>query len=228
MEGRFGIDQLYIAVLRQAFLNVQVDDGQVYSHFRSVVRAVLLVFNPLSVIALSELLGVPYISRALRSLHSLIIIPTTPQDPTPIHILHKSFSDFLMDPRRCEDQRFFIDPSIHHGEILLSCLRIMKTRLKRNICQLDDHIPLSDIDDLEQLRSIHIGDALEYACQFWTSHLTRTVSNEGVEEVYKAVNEFFSTSLLSWIEVLSLMQKLGDGVHAIDDIDKWYETVRFT
>ena len=228
-EGRFGIDQFYTDALQLVLSNVEADYGEFYSCFRLVVGAVLLVFNPLSVNAFSELLGVSYVSTTLRSLHSLLIIPTSEQDPTPIHILHKSFSDFLMDPERCRDPQFLIDPSIYHREILLSCLRIMKARLKRNICQLDDHILLSEVDDLETLRAIYIGDGLGYACQFWTRHLARTVSSkEDVEEVHEAINRFFLTSLLSWIEVLSLMQKLGAGVHAINDIDKWYQTVSFT
>jgi hypothetical protein len=88
-----------------------------------VVGAVVLVFNPLSATALSDLLGISDVSTTLRSLHSLLIIPTNELDPTPIHALHKSFPDFLTDPGRCTDQRFFIDPSIHHREILLCVSR---------------------------------------------------------------------------------------------------------
>ena len=228
-EGRSGIDHFYTMALQQALFGVQTDDGEFYSNFRLVVGAVLFVFNPLPMTAFSELLGVSYVSTILHSLHSLLIIPTSELDPTPIHILHKSFSDFLIDTGRCTDQQFWIDPSIYHREILLSCLKIMKARLERNICQLDDCILLSDVDDLKALRAIHIGDGLEYACQFWTRHLARTVSSKGsVEEVHEAIDEFFSTSLLSWIEVLSLMQKLGVGIHALNDIDRWYQTVSFT
>jgi hypothetical protein len=54
-EGMAGVDQLYIKVLEQAFQNVHTDNSQQYSRFRTVVGAVLLVFNPLSVKALSDL-----------------------------------------------------------------------------------------------------------------------------------------------------------------------------
>jgi len=228
-EGRSGIDQLYIEVLQQAFFNIQADDGKFYSRFRSVVGAVLLVFNPLPVTALSDLLGTSNLSTTLRSLHSLLIIPTSELDQTPIHVLHKSFPDFLTDPGRCTDQRFFIDPSIHHREILFLCLKVMKGRLKRNLCQLDDHVLLSEVGDLPERRTAYIGDALGYACNFWASHLVRSASSgPDVEKVYEAINEFFTTSFLFWIEALSLLGKLDIGVYALNDIQQWYIVVSCT
>ena len=32
---------------------------------------------------------------------------------------------------------------------MLLCLKVMKARLKRNICQLDDLVPLSEVKDLD-------------------------------------------------------------------------------
>jgi len=215
-------------LLNKAFLNIRTDDGRFYSRFQSVVGAVLLVFNPLSVTTLSDLLGISHVSTTLRSLHSLLVIPTSGPDPTPIHALHKSFPDFLTDPGRCTDQQFFVEPSIHHREILLSCLKVMKARLKRNICQLDDHVPLSEVEDLAIHQTTCIGDALGYACKFWTNHLAGITGNiHDIEEVDKEINNFFEISLLFWIEVLSLMGNLDIGVYAINNIEEWYTTVSF-
>ena len=132
-EWSSGIDSLYIQVLGQAVSGVDVDKENLYSQFRTVVGAVVLVFNPLSVKALSDLLRVPGISTTLRSLHSLLVVPTSKVDP--IHIFHKSFPDFLMDPRRCTDHQFFIDPSVHHREILLSCLTFMGRKVEEEHLQ---------------------------------------------------------------------------------------------
>ena len=97
-EGRSGIDQLYTEILQQAFLSIQADDGSFYSCFRSVVGAVALAFSPLSVTGLSDLLGISHVSTTLHSLHSIFAIPTSEPDPTPIHVLYKSFPDFLTEP----------------------------------------------------------------------------------------------------------------------------------
>ena len=228
-EGRSGIDLLYTQILEQV---VDVDDKEVHSRFRTVVGMVILAFNPLSVKTLSDLLGVSNISATLRSLHSLLLVPDLDRKEHPVRIFHKSFPDFLTDPGRCTDQQFFVEPSVHHRDILLSCLKVMKAGLKRNICQLDDHVYLEEVKDLSTRKAVYIGDALEYACKFWTNHLastaTRTTSTSHDIEVDKGINEFLTTSLLFWIEVLSLTGNLDVGVYAMNRIEVWYMKVSFT
>jgi hypothetical protein len=219
-EGMSGVDQLYIKVLEQAFQDDCPDGSQRYSRFKTVVGAVLLVCNPLSVKALSDLLRVPGTSTTLRPLHSLLLVPDNIEDP--IHIYHKSFPDFLTDPKRCKDQRFFVDPHLYHMEILLSCLSLMKKRLRKNICNLDDHAILNETKDLPAHLKTCIGDALGYACQFWARHLVEIPSGScNVEEVYKEIDEVFTTHLLDWIEVLSLMGNLSVGVYALSSVQQW-------
>ena len=234
-EGRSGVDSLYTEVLRQAYHGLDsddqdLDDQEVYHHFRSVVGAVVLAFNPLSMGGLSCLLhefDTPSsISITLNPLHSLLLVPEDTEDP--VRIFHKSFPDFLIDPKRCKDVRFFVDPSVHHLEILLSCLHLMEERLKRDICGLDNYADLSSIDDLSALRREHIGDGLEYACQFWTKHLVQSPSSgPDVEKVQQAIEKFFTKHLLFWIEVLVVMENLDVCVHSINDIQQWYILVSY-
>ena len=200
------------------------DDDEIHRCFKTVVGTVLLVFNPLSMRTLSDLLRVSSIPTTLHSLHSLLLIPDCPEDP--IHIFHKSFPDFLTNRKRCKDKQFFVDPSVHHAEILLSCLKLMRERLKRNICNLDDHAVLSEVKDLSTHKKDHIGDALEYACHFWAKHLLGIPSTSPcVEEVKRAIDQFFTTHLLHWIEVLALTRNLGIGIYAINDVEQWYTSV---
>jgi hypothetical protein len=223
-EGRSGIDLLYTQVLEQVFSDVDSHEQELCSRFRSVVGMVLLVFNPLPMKMLSILLRTSGISATLRSLRSVLLFPNNEADP--IRSFHKSFPDFLMDPQRCKDERFFINPSVHHQEILLSCLSLMKEKLKRNICNLDDYTSLDKVEDLPARCKAQIGDALEYACQFWVKHLVGIpTSGHNVKEVHKAIDKFFTTYLLFWIEVLVLTRKLDVGVHALNDIQQWYISV---
>jgi len=223
-EGRSGIDLLYTQVLEQAVDDMDPDAEEIYSRFRTSVGAVLLVFNPLSMTALSDLLRVSNISTTLRTLHSLLLVPESTEDP--IRAFHKSFPDFLMDPVRCKDERFFVEPAVHHTEVLLSCLCLMGERLKRNICNLDDYAVLSEVKDLHARKKVYIGEALEYACRFWSNHLSMVPSNSScVGEVQKAIKEFFTRDLLYWIEVLALMGNLDVGVYAINDVEQWYALV---
>ena len=225
-EGR-GIDPLYTQVLEQAVDDVDASDKdreKIYSRFKTVVGAVLLVFNPLSVKAFSDLLGEFHISTTLYSLHSLLLVSEKTEDP--IRAFHKSFPDFLTDFERCKGKWFFVDPEVYHAEILLSCLKLMKKRLKRNICNLDDCAILPEVKDLVVHQKDCIGDALEYACHFWTKHLLGVPSSSSyVEEVQKEINEFSTTNLLHWIEVLVLTGNLGMGVNAMNDVEQWCASV---
>ena len=225
-EGRSGVDQLYIKVLEQAFQDVHTDNSQHYSRFQAVVGTILLIFNPLSVKSLSELLKLhpSHIRTTIRSLHSLLLVPDNMDDP--IQTFHKSFPDFLTDLERCKDKHFFVEPAVHNVEILLSCLNLMGDRLKRNICNLDEYAVLSEVKDLSACKKDHIWDALEYVCCFWTKHLLGIPGNSScVEEVQKAIDRFFTTHLLYWIEVLALTRNLGIGIYAINDVEQWCTVV---
>ena len=225
-EGRAGVDLLYIQILEQAAADVGTveDDDEIYSRFKTVVGAVLLVYNPLSAKALSDLLRLSSIYTTLHSLHSLLLVPESPKDP--VHTFHKSFPDFLTDPNRCKDKRFLVNPSIHHAEILLSCLRIMREKLKRNICNLDDYAVLSEAKCVSAQGVDNIGEGLKYACQFWTKHLLGVPSDcPCVQEVQKAIDQFFTKHFLHWIEVLVLVGNVCVCVYAINDIKQWYTLV---
>ena len=101
-----------------------------------------------------------------------------------------------------------------------------QSRLKRNICGLDDYAVLSEVHDLSDHQKEHIGDALEYACHFWTKHLLKIPSSSpDIEEVWQAIHEFSTTHLLPWIEVLSLIGKLDVCVYALNDVQQWYTLV---
>ena len=225
-EGRARMDLLYVQIIEQAAADsgtVQ-DDGEFYSRFKTVVGAILLVYNPLSAKALSDLLRLSNIYTTLHPLHPLLLIPEVPEDP--ICTIHKSFYDFLTDPNWCKDKRFLVEPSVHHAEILLSCLRLMKEKLKRNICNLGDYAVLSEVKDLSTQKKDHICGALEYACQFWTKHLLGIPSDSlCVREVQATIDRFFTIHFLHWIEVLVLVGNLDVGVHAINDIEQWYTGV---
>ena len=224
-EGKSGLDQLYAQILQQAFSGVRPGNSQRYIRFKAVVGTVLLLFDPLSITELSDLLecSTQYIQNITRSLHSLLRVPESIEEP--IQVFHKSFPDFLMDPDRCEDERFVVKPAVCHAAILLACLRLMEKRLKRNICNLDDYVVLRNTRDPSTYKD-HIGDSLEYACKFWTKHLLE-IPNNGPQTkgVQKAVDKFFTVHLLHWVEVLAITGNLGVGVYAMNDIQQLYNMV---
>ena len=223
-EGQSGINILYTGISRQAYCDLDPDsqnpdNQEVYQHFRSVVGAVLLAFNPLSMESFILLQGfdtLSDISTVLNPLHSIFLVPEITKDPV---------RTFLMDPKRYKDVQFFVDPTIHHTEILLSCLQLMEQTLRRNICDLDG-IPLDKVDDLSDCRKEHIRDALEYACQSRTKHLMKSPSSgPSAKKAQEKIDKFFAMHLLHWIELLTIMEKLDASVYSLNDIKQWYTLV---
>ena len=88
---------------------------------------------------------------------------------------------------------------------------------------MDDYVILSEVKDISTRRKDYIGDALEYACQFWTKHLLSVPrSSPCAQEIQEAIDQFFTMHLLHWIEVLVLVGNLSVGICAINDIEQWY------
>ena len=225
------IDITYAQTLKLAFQDVDPGEQELYSHCRILVGAVSVAFHPLSTKALSDLVGKcgtpSQISTTLHFLHSLLDVPDNEDDP--IRVFHPSFIHFLSDRTRCKDERFLSDASAQHRDILLSCLDLMKERLKKNICDLDDYAVLGEVQDLSARRETCIGRSLEYACRFWTRHLASIPGNcPHIERLQEEIDVLFTGHLLCWIEALSTLGCLEVAVYAIDDIRQWYISVSYT
>ena len=94
------------------------------------------------------------------------------------------------------------------------------------MCKLDEYTALSEIEDLPILRNTYICSSLKYACQFWTKHLAKVSgSSDGAEEVQKAIDNFFATGFLFWVEALILLRNLDIGIYALNDIEQWHMLV---
>ena len=113
------LDLLYITIFHEAFGDD--DDPEHNAKVRSVLGAVVLAANPLSPSAIAKLLGLDIgdVFPLLSSLHSLLILSENIDEP--VRPFHKSFSDFITDPSRCSDPRFYIPPGTHI-DVFLRCL----------------------------------------------------------------------------------------------------------
>jgi len=167
-EGRAGIDPLYIHVLTHAFSGIK--EIKEFANLRRVLGAVILAFNPLSRAQVAKILGVKtsLITTTLRHLHSVLLIPNEGSKET--RVFHKSFPDFMQDPERCSDTKFFIASPVHHGDMVLGCLELLKG-LKPNPCDLPDFVMNRDVADLPKLLEDKVGGALRYACVYWAMHV---------------------------------------------------------
>ncbi len=73
------------------------------------------------------------VNTALLRLQSIIAIPDETLQPIRLH--NASFRAYIMDPRRCNDERFSVDGKRQHKILAERCLRIMAEHLRKNVCE---------------------------------------------------------------------------------------------
>ena len=222
-EGRAGIDPLYTQVLTHAFSGIK--RVTVFASLRRVLGAVVLAFNPLSRAQISGILGLDesLIVTTLRRLHSVLLIPN--EDSKAIRVFHKSFPDFLQDHSRCSDSRLFIDPAVHHGDMALGCLELLK-KMKPNPCELPNFVMNRDVADLPELLEDKVGGATRYACGYWAMHVRSSpTTRDFASRLITSATEFFKGAALPWIEIMGLENRLGSIIHNIHNLFDWLATV---
>ena len=222
-EGTSGIDSLYSQVLRDAFSGIQ--EESVFVDLKRILSAVVLALDPLSRDGLVQLLDIDsaLISTRLRHLHSVMLIPT--DGSKEIRVFHKSFPDFLQDPKRCPDPRFHIDSSIRHGDMTLRCLEIVG-KLSMNPCSVAPFVMNQDIPDLPQLLRDKLGSGLRYASKYWSLHLLSSpTSGEYGNRLITSTSLFFDRTVFPWMKVMSLEGHPEDVVHSMQHLLDWLNKV---
>ncbi|KAE9566302.1 Vegetative incompatibility protein [Colletotrichum fructicola] len=179
-----------------------------------ILGAVVLVANPLSQRAIAALLGIPIrrVPLRLRHLHAVLSVPR--DSDTPVRLLHKSFSDFLLNPLSPSHYDYGVDAPRTHAMLAAQCIKLMKAGLRRDICDIRKPAMLRDEIDKEVMDT-HIPADLQYACLYWVYHLQQCGGSLGDD-----VCEFLNKHFLHWLEVLALLGNVRDGVAAIKQLLK--------
>ncbi|KAF8813538.1 hypothetical protein BYT27DRAFT_7335127 [Phlegmacium glaucopus] len=125
-ETTFGITQP-LDVLYKRILDIAYDstNPRERSDIGIVLKAVVYVYNPLSMTAISVLVQIPIerVEAALASLCSLIYIPSFQQPTKHISIFHASFYDFISN--QILSSKHYLDLSASHTSLALQCLSLM-------------------------------------------------------------------------------------------------------
>jgi hypothetical protein len=207
------LDKMYSQVLQQS-INKHYNrrqKGELNKRFREIVGSIAVLLSPLSGTSLSNLLSVPKekIDITLRSLYSVLDVPQ--DEASPIRLLHLSFCDFLFDKERCSDTQFWVDEKKAHSNLVDNCLRAMSSGLKRDICDLQKPgYLISEVErnSVDKCLPTHV----QYACRYWINHLTRSDINLCDNG---QIHKFLQQHFLHWLEALSLIGKMSEGVFMI-------------
>jgi hypothetical protein len=205
------MDKTYLPILTQLLDDQETDEReqqQLLQEFQDIVGVIILLAVPLSINTLSSFLEieVDQISNRLDSFRSVLSIPSDANQP--VRILHLSFPEFLIQTTT----KFRVDAPIKHKDIAKSCLRIMRSLLRRNICNLaDPGARRAGIDSLNIHQSL--PPELQYSCRYWIHHLRNgQASSSDMEEVQLFLQRHF----LHWMEGMSILGVISETIGMLD------------
>ncbi|KAL3478561.1 hypothetical protein BJX99DRAFT_105023 [Aspergillus californicus] len=215
------LDDMYILILSQVFAHCTSEDkDDVAVLFQQVVGTIITAFEPLSLSSLASLLSVSsrQVTMTLSQLHSLLHV--SDNEFSLVEVFHLSFRDFIVNPSRCTDRQLRIEESQAHDTLFLRCVDLMTVSLRKDMCNLgDDGILASTIPRSRVIA--RIPHPLQYACLYFGSHISkaRLSRSQSVK-----LDEFLRNHFLHWLEALSLMRRVGDGVRILETLEKKAES----
>lgn len=201
---RLGLDGSYQEVLRKIHLcNPSTSPkAQMQLHeIRALLAFLVLSFDPLPEPSIDTLLGIQCALHfpILRSVFEI-------RDHRPLKAIHTSFCDFITDLNRCKDDVLHVTPSVCHRDLARLCLEKLNSTLKRNFLDVKgSHIMNSDVKG----RVSDIPMDVCYAAKYGIEHLLRCTLSD---ELRTLLERFLADKILYWIEILSYLQYLKEGL----------------
>ncbi|KIK53160.1 hypothetical protein GYMLUDRAFT_179287 [Collybiopsis luxurians FD-317 M1] len=217
------VDHLYEEVLCELLLHKSGSDCQIAI---SILQTIIFAQKPLSPSDILKLLkhepsNKEYPQQIVKSLHAVLWINSANDH---VYTYHKSFVDFMSNLERFRDSKLksmFIPYSATtcHSELTVKCFELMKTLLIFNICGLPSSF--QNDEELENLAAQidkNIPPFLQYACQFWATHLESSYSSLNDQNravIRDTLLKWLNNNSLFWIEVMSLLKLAGECYHSL-------------
>ncbi|KAJ6031516.1 hypothetical protein N7540_002248 [Penicillium herquei] len=192
------MDKTYLPVLMRLLGRQDKEDEDLtLQYFKQIVGPIILFADSLPVNALARLLGLQerLILNLLDSFRSVLRLPSGQDQP--VQILHQSFRDFLLQT----GSQFYIDKGDTHKSIVLQCLRTMRAKLRKDICNLNNY-GTKRIDIDKRLLNHYLQPELQYSCRYWVHHLEQCVApSDMAQETLLFLQQHF----LHWVETMGTL-----------------------
>ncbi|KAL7797000.1 hypothetical protein V8C43DRAFT_329359 [Trichoderma afarasin] len=215
-RGEGHVEDLYRSILAQVMDKIPIHARDKFTaEFQKIVGSVILLASPLSVSALSDLIGFQK-SEIYSKLNPLSSVLDVQSADTPIKLFHLSYRDFLLDENSfigendiCRGLR--IEEPIVHRWLAERCVQLLSTDLHYDICNLQD--PGVGREDVQkETIEKHLPQSISYACIYWVYHVQegKMALQDGGSE-----HKLLQTKLLNWIEALTWLGRINEGVELI-------------
>lgn len=176
-------------------------EGKDTNPCKKLLCTVTLASRPLSLKELAVLASLPppfqdeeSVENLVDRCGSFIIV-----EKDIVYFVHQSAKDYFSTGK---GSRIFQEgQSKEHARIADLCLQIMRADLKRDICDcLPDRVRVS------------------YACVYWISHFKQADHYDDKLQDNGPVHQFLKKNFLHWLEAVSSIKKLSDGILAFMDL----------
>jgi hypothetical protein len=203
-----GLDDMYARMIDQ----IEQEAPRTRAFCYLVLSAATLAYRPLQLLELGAVSGVPdEIAGKAKNLVTIIKRSgsfLTVRDES-IYFVHQSAKDYLIGKGR--QSIFSAGPAVAHHRMLTQSLQVMRKTLRRNMYSLG---ALGTSIKQAQPPKPDLLAVARYSCVYWVDHLRESGSYEDLKD-NGAVDTFLRTQCLYWLEALSLLRSISDGIMAI-------------
>jgi len=217
-----GLDSLYERMIAQIYSS---DDSDLY---KQILASIAVVYRPITLKELTSLVvmlndmadDLASVQEEIGFCGSFLTI----REGT-IYFVHQSAKDFLL--KKASDNIFPSSIRDVHHTIFLQSLRVMSKTLQRDVYSL--RTPGVSINQIEPPDPDPLA-AARYSCLYWGEHLIDCdVRGNTINDLKNGglVCTFLNTSYLYWLEALSLMKSLPDGIVMIIELENWLQVSCF-
>jgi hypothetical protein len=216
-----GLEPLYDRMMVQLHNGGDDEDVVLYE---KMIRSITLVCRPLSVAELPILARLPEELQGNReTIEDLISrcgsFLTIRQDT--VYLVHQSAKDYFSTGSG--KSIFPAGQPVEHAKITRMCSKLMEDTLKRDICDLRvPGISIDEIDSSSVERCLPL--TTQYACLYWLDHLQGAFDDSFFHD-NGLLHVFYQHQLLTWLEALSLMKKLSEGLSMIMQLEVMLEAM---
>jgi hypothetical protein len=184
---------------------------------RLILSTATVAYRPLHLDEIGILSGLPrQISGSAKNVRDIVAMCgsfLTVRD-NQVYLIHQSAKDYLS--RRASADTFLSSAAKTHHDVFTRSLEIMSSTLRRDMYGL--HHPGFPIDKVEPPHPDPLA-TVRYSCVYWADHLYNSVSGKSTRQDDLqdggVVHTFLKAKYLYWLEALSLLRGISDGVIVI-------------
>ncbi|KAJ5379595.1 Vegetative incompatibility protein HET-E-1 [Penicillium cosmopolitanum] len=202
------LDDMYARMIDQ----IEQEAPRTRKFCQLLLSAATLAYRPLQLLELGVVSGLP--DEIVGKAKNLVTIIKrsgsflTVRDER-IYFVHQSAKDFLIG--KGGQSIFSSSPAVAHRRMFTQSLEVMRKTLRRDVYSLGalgTHIRQAQPPDSGPLAPAR------YSCVYWVDHLQESGSYEDLNDS-GTVDTFLRTQCLYWLEALSLLRSISDGIMSI-------------